>query len=346
MIYFDVTKTDSARHRSGLVRVGRRLREELGESIRPVYWKDGFCDSSGHRKIEFTVHDWLLTQELFCEEERPGFWNFIRDEKCRKAAVFHDAIPLKLPKITWSQSVQRHPEYMKMLAGFDRVFAVSEASGCDLTGFWQWQGADVRAQVDTILWGANFSNVSRVTAARPADGELEFLCVGILEPRKNQTFLLDVCEALWSEGMTFRLNVVGRVNDQFGGPVHAHVKNMEKSRSGLRYHEAATDEVLTGLYARASATIFPTLAEGCGLPLLESLWMGRPCLCSDLPVLRENAQGGGCCLVPANNAEAWKQALRKFIADPAARAELTAQTVARELPTWKQAAEKLKLALT
>ena len=48
----------------------------------------------------------------------------------------------------WPQSVQRHPEYMKLLAGFDRTWAISEATRRDFTGFWRWQGVTPKAPVE------------------------------------------------------------------------------------------------------------------------------------------------------------------------------------------------------
>jgi hypothetical protein len=71
---------------------------------------------------------------LFSEEERPGFTAWLEARPCRAAAIFHDAIPLKLPQITWPRSVARHPGYLKLLAQFDRIWAVSAASREELTG--------------------------------------------------------------------------------------------------------------------------------------------------------------------------------------------------------------------
>ena len=144
MIYFDVTKTSAARHQSGLMRLNGRLREELGAAVRPVSWDgraQGWRDAATRRPVPFAASDWLLTVEQFCEPERPGFWRFLRERPCRLAAVFCDAIPLQHPQIVWPQSVARYPEYLKMLAAFDRVWAISEASREDLTGFWRWQQA-------------------------------------------------------------------------------------------------------------------------------------------------------------------------------------------------------------
>jgi hypothetical protein len=113
MIFFDVTKTGAARHRSGLTRVSTRLREELGARVTEIAWP-----ARNLERARPKPDDWFLTTELFSEEERPGFSAFIASRRCRTAALFHDAIPLKHPHITWPQSVARHPGYMKLLARF------------------------------------------------------------------------------------------------------------------------------------------------------------------------------------------------------------------------------------
>jgi glycosyltransferase involved in cell wall biosynthesis len=336
MIYFDVTKAGRSGHRSGLMRVSACLSARLKPATTEVRWPEW------DRTVQ--PGDWFLTGELFSGEERPGFSEFIRARRCRLAAIFHDAIPLQHPHITWPQSVARHPAYMKLLAGFDRVWAVSEASRRDLLGFWRWQGLEKTPPVDVLALGADFNHQPRV-ASRAATVSPSLLCVGILEPRKNQLFLLEVCAGLWEEGLKFELNVVGRVNPHFGGPIVARLEALQKNFSGLRYHAAADDAAVTRLYAMARTSVFPTIAEGCGLPLLESLWMGVPCVCSDLPVLRENADGGGCLPVQPNDPEAWKTALRRVLTDEALNVRLGVEALARPLPTWAEAAETLRGAL-
>lgn len=341
MIHFDHSRLQQSSHRSGLTRVSARLIEELGSTIKPVtVFKPGPGPAVAAQDFRPAKTDWLVTAELFCEAECPGLWELIRERRCRLAAVFHDAIPLKLPHITWPQSVGRHPEYMKMLAEFDRVFAVSECSRRELMEFWRWQGVSARAEVDTIALGADFSKQPRVleTAGACRAG---LISVGILEARKNQMFLLDVCESLWRDGLVFDLHLVGRVNPHFGKPIHAKIKTLKKKWSGLHYHESASDEQMASLYRVARASVFPTIAEGCGLPLLESLWFGVPCVCSDLPVLRENANAGGCVPVALNDFEAWRMALRRVLTDANFWTELTHQATARSLPTWADTAKTI-----
>ncbi len=338
MIYFDVTKAGASGHRSGLMRVSARMAEGLGAAATEVRWP------GWNRQVR--PDDWFFTGELFSDEERPGFSDFLVAHPCRLAAIFHDAIPLKHPHITWPRSVARHPGYMKSLARFDRVWAVSEASRAELIGFWRWQGVEKMPPVEVLALGADFNAAPRVTInSPPPAGDPQLLCVGIVEPRKNQAFLLDVCEALWTAGQRFELHVVGRVNPHFGRPIAARIASLAKKFPGLHFHEAASDTAVAQLYATARATVFPTLTEGCGLPLLESLWMGVPCVCSDLPVLRENADGGGCVPVALNDRAAWGDALRRILTDDAFHARLAQESMTRSLPTWSAAAEAIRQGL-
>jgi glycosyltransferase involved in cell wall biosynthesis len=345
MIYYDITKMGAAKHRSGLMRLTSRLMEELGSTVKPVLWEGrqrAFVSGPQREVVKFNATDWFFTVEMFSESERPGISAFLQKPPCRLAAMFHDAIPLKFPHITWPQSVQRHPEYMKLLAGFDRTWAISEETRRDFTGFWRWQGVKVRAQVEVIGLGADFDGGGRVQRdPLIAAGRPSLLCVGIVEPRKNQSFLLQVCETLWRDGVDFDLHVVGRVNPHFGKPIAAQMQALQKREKRFRFHAAASDQELARLYENARAVVCPTIAEGCGLPLLESLWRGIPCVASDLPVLRENAEGGGCLLAAVDDATDWCGKLRLVLANDDENRRLQREAMARPLPRWAETAQTI-----
>jgi glycosyltransferase involved in cell wall biosynthesis len=57
----------------------------------------------------------------------------------------------------------------------------------------------------------------------------------------------------------------------------------------VRFLGWVSSEELEGLYAAAAGFVFPTLAEGFGLPVLEAMARGVAVACSDIPVLREVA---------------------------------------------------------
>lgn len=344
MILYDVTKMGGKAPRSGLTRLSARLQRELGASVEPVVW-DGrrreWRRAGDRGGVELRSSDWLLTVELFSEAERPGYRDFLAARPCRLAAMFHDAIPLRFPHITWPHSVRRHAEYMKLLAGFDRSWAISRATREEFLGFWRWQGVTRRGAVEVVELGADFDGSPRTTVPPPRAARASFLCVGIVEPRKNQPFLLDVAEGLWGEGLDFDLHVVGRVNPHFGRPIAERMLRLQRRERRFRYHQATSDEILRRLYSEACAVVFPTIAEGCGLPLLEALWRGVPCVCSDLPVLRENADAGGCVSVPVGDQARWAAALRRLLGDEAGRTRLQQEAVTRPLPRWADTAATL-----
>jgi glycosyltransferase involved in cell wall biosynthesis len=339
VILFDETNASGWKHRSGLARVGSRLSAELGASARGVAWPALPADPD--------PGDWVLTAELFSERERPGLTAFLDRRPCRVAAIYHDAIPIKHPDITWPESVERHPAYMKLLARFDRVWAVSAASRAELLGFWAWQGIRTVPPVEVLPLGSDMEGVGRAkerfsgARSRPP----HFVVTGILEPRKNQGVVIDACEALRGEGLQMDLHLVGRVNPHFGTPLANRIADLMDRWPGLHFHSKLSDAALAGLIYSSRATAFPSLAEGCGLPVLESLWLGTPCACSDIAPVLENAAGGGCAVVRGNTLSGWKDVLRRLLTDDAYQGKLQDEARARPLPTWSQAAGILRAAL-
>ncbi len=338
MLFLDTTKAARSGHHSGLQRVSTRLRTALGAQASAVSWDDAKVAAAGRE-------DWFFTPELFDEHERPGFTAFLRQARCRKAALFHDAIPLRHPEWTWPQSVARHPGYMALLATFDLVLAVSEASRAELLAYWRWMGLARTPRVEVLHLGADFDGQPRQLAPRPSlpDGALPaFLCLGIIEPRKNPLFLAETCARLWRAGQRFELHFAGRVNPHFGKPLESSLRRLSREFPALKLHRAPSDTRLAELLASSHALLFPSLAEGCGLPLLEALWRGLPCLASDLPALRENASAGGCLLLPPDDTAAWETALTRILSSTTELSTLSSQARARPLPSWSDTARELQ----
>lgn len=76
-----------------------------------------------------------------------------------------------------------------------------------------------------------------------------------------------------------------------------------------------TDDDLRRLYAGARAFVFPSLAEGFGLPPLEAMASGVPVVCSDIPVFRE-VYGEAVCYVDPRHPESIANGIRRVLTDP------------------------------
>ena len=76
----------------------------------------------------------------------------------------------------------------------------------------------------------------------------------------------------------------------------AEIDRLAAEAGAVLYGHVSDDE-LHGLHAAAAATVFGSWEEGFGLPVLESLWHGRPCLCHTGSAMAELVPGGGMLAV-------------------------------------------------
>jgi len=352
-VYYDVTKARSSRHMSGLTRVSHRLLAELnllaGIEVDPVVWsahRGGLVGARGSRLSRLDSGEHYFTPELFSEKERPGFDQFLEDAPFRTTALYHDAIPLKFPEFTRPRSVLRHPVYMKSLASFDRVLAISGQSRQELQGYWHWLGIDKAPPIDRIALGADFLPNKPQRSPNRVKTQRQVLTVGIIEPRKNHILLLDTCERLWKGGHRFDLVIAGRTNPHFAKPILKRVRALKGEGYPVVYHKAVTDDALWDLYRSAHFSVFPSRFEGCGLPVQESLWAATPCLCADIPVLRECSREGGCLEFRDNDGASLYTEMKRLLDDDACHGRLREEISRRRLPTWHFAARQLVAALS
>jgi len=285
--------------------------------------------------------DVLVTPELFCERERPGLHEWLSQNGGRAMALFHDAIPLRLPEITWPQSVARHPDYMRMLARFGRIAAISHSSARELTDYWRQNGITTATNVRPIQLGADGARRMRIDRMPQRTASREVVMLGIVEPRKNQELVLDAAEALHAEGVEFSVSFVGRVNPHFGRGTAQRIERLVRRGLPVRHLQKIDDSGLAALLERARFSVFPSRAEGCGLPVLESLWAGVPVLASALAPIEESAAGGGCRLVADGDRDGFVEAMRRMLIDDAYVESLMVEACARPLPTWRQTAVEL-----
>jgi glycosyltransferase involved in cell wall biosynthesis len=75
-----------------------------------------------------------------------------------------------------------------------------------------------------------------------------------------------------------------------------------------------SDDDIARLFGGAKAFVFPSFAEGFGLPPLEAMASGAPVVCSDIPVFRE-VYGDAVLYVDPNRPEAIAEGVRKVLTD-------------------------------
>jgi len=162
-----------------------------------------------------------------------------------------------------------------------------------------------------------------------------FVIVGTIEARKNHLLLLEIWSRLVDRfgSAAPRLIIIGQRGWE-ADEVFLQLDSSEKLRGHVVELGTCSDEELTGRLASARALLFPSKAEGYGLPLAEALGMGVPVIASDLPAFRELA---GCIptYLDPEDSNAWEAAIIAYAsADSAAREAQLDRLKSYRLPDW------------
>jgi glycosyltransferase involved in cell wall biosynthesis len=125
-------------------------------------------------------------------------------------------------------------------------------------------------------------------------------------------------------------------NAETGGPALRRIGELRAAGRPVEFDGARTDAGLEAAYAQCAFTVYPSLAEGFGLPVAESLVRGKPCLCRTAGALGEVALGGGCVgLGDASPAEI-ASAIALLLASPGELAALRAAALGRTFRSWPE----------
>lgn len=284
--------------------------------------------------------DGLVCPELFSTKVNARLPELFAHVRGPRVALFHDAIGLKYPEHTPPATVARLPGYLRELLQFDGIAAVSEDSAASLRDFWRWLGAAATPPVQAIPLGLEVCHLLDDKPAEPA-APPRVLCVATIEGRKNHPALLAACETLWREGLRFELELVGMARADTAPAALAEIERLRRSGRPVSYHGAVRDDALRAAYAGCTFTVYPSLCEGFGLPVLESLQHGKPCVCSARGALGESARGGGCLALESVDAGSLAAALRRLVQNPAEVAVLARAARARAFRTWRDYAADL-----
>ena len=109
--------------------------------------------------------------------------------------------------------------------------------------------------------------------------------------------------------------------------------------SRIRFTGWLEDDLLDGLYRAASCFVFPSLAEGFGLPVLDALVRGTPTACSNASSLPEVAGDAVLYFDPMDVGE-MTRAIERLLADAALRNRLRRAGPERaQMFTWDRTAQ-------
>jgi glycosyltransferase involved in cell wall biosynthesis len=109
---------------------------------------------------------------------------------------------------------------------------------------------------------------------------------------------------------------------------------------GLRFLGSVCDRELPTLYSGAVASLYPSLYEGFGLPVLEAMQCGAAVVTSRDPAVVETG-GGAALTVEATDTRGWVEAMRGLLENPALVGELREASLKRAAQfSWSRTARE------
>jgi hypothetical protein len=263
------------------------------------------------------------------------------------SVIGFDVVPIVAAETMASGMAETFCEYLSLVKHAERVSAISEASATAFRAFCEMVAAEgipvpeVRAQpLPTEVRSVSRSEIAAARAALRLTGEPVVLVVGSHEPRKNHLAILEAAERLWASGLRFELLMVGG-NEWRSDEFRRFVDRLRDEGRPINLRPRVTDTELWSAYRLARFTVFPSLLEGFGLPVAESIAAGTPVITSSHGSMAEIAAGGGALLVDPRDTDAITAQMRLLLTDDELVERLRNEARARDLGSWDDYAREV-----
>ena len=294
-------------------------------------------EGSGDTLVPWRCH--LVVAELPAPRHARAIAALRRSCVATLGAVCFDLIPLVAPELVPRGLSIAFLDYLSVLKNADRVSTISQQTAADLRAFATMLGAEGRAGPEIAAHplptvpppgGAE----PPTTATQELPGAPLVVVVGPHEARKNHVAVLEAAERLWRSGLEFELMFVGAHAFDTEPGFDAVVTHLVDAGRSLRLTGPTAEAELWSAYRTARFSVFPSLVEGFGLPVAESLASGTPVITSSHGSMAEVAAGGGALLVDPRNVGDLEERMRQLLTDDELYGRLRREALARDFGSW------------
>jgi glycosyltransferase involved in cell wall biosynthesis len=217
----------------------------------------------------------------------------IRSNGAAFGVLVHDLFPITMPQLCEEGATASfESKFRAGIGAWDFIVANSTFTANDIRGYLAQNG--VKPAIPVIAAPLAHSSAksqlgvtARAALSKTLRGRRFVLCVGTIEPRKNHVALLEAWKALDQVHPDLPVLVlVGRQGWRMGELVK-ELKRGALRHLKVQWLENISDAQLDTLYKEGMFTVFPSFAEGWGLPIGESLVHGKVCLASNTTAMPE-----------------------------------------------------------
>ena len=236
----------------------------------------------------------------------------VKVKNSKLITVVHDLFPITCSWHDTSNIDYLFYRFIKSIRYSDKLICISEETKRSLLAFIESSKLDksfFENKLNVITQSVKKQDATSISNSIKNEGlqKNSYITVGTIEERKNQHEIVNLFieDPTFSE---FQLNIIGGADIDY---LKFRLPDLYKrafSKLGANYHELskainigvefevkyknirwicnASDERKNYLLQSSNAMIFPTLAEGYGIPIVEAMSLGIPVIARDLDVFR------------------------------------------------------------
>ena len=205
----------------------------------------------------------------------------------------------------------------------DAVVAISEQTKRDLIDYLHVPEEKIKViyqSCDPIFWEPVSEEDRQYVKKTYNLPEKYIVCVGSIEERKNQATAVRAMTELPED---VHLVILGKPHGGYYSSLTGLIKSL-KLTNRVHIIKDAEFEDFPALYANAVASVYMSVFEGFGIPILESMCSGTPVVTSNVSSMPEAGGDAALYADPHNPSEVAKQ-LKSIIDDSALREQLVAK---------------------
>ena len=236
------------------------------------------------------------------------------------AQMVHDIIPLRIDHSYYNKHKKVFKSLVKSAIKSDLILTNSEFTKNDLIDY----EVKVGEEKFCITYLGNSLNKKTLSSSEITDTKIKYgipkdkkyiLTIYSIEPRKNNNVLIDAWKKIINDCPDLDIHLVAIGSTKNKSDTYHKVIHDKDLSDSITFTGFIEEDDLPAIYAGSMFSIYPSLYEGFGLPVIESMNSGRFCLASSTTSIPE-VVGENLPLINPNSVEDIYEQILKIIKNP------------------------------
>lgn len=206
-------------------------------------------------------------------------------KKCKEIVTIHDLLFLDYPQY-FPLSYRLKFKYLFKRSAYkaDLLMTVSDYSRQAMAKWYGLDPKDIFVTYNSVL--PIQENIMQIDVKSKYNLDKYILTVSRIEPRKNHLALLKAYNELMLYNKGYKLVFVGGQDIKYTEFFNYYNNIPDNIKTNILFLQVPFED-LTALYRNASLFVFPSFAEGFGIPPIEAIVYGCNLICSNATAMSE-----------------------------------------------------------